>query len=256
MNKLIWANTYDEELIIVVWHYGKRAKHLNGRVLDSSKAKQFHLQRESLYAEGFDYTLANEVTTELINRFVVYDKRQTGRQRHLFFGAATAEGVVHFIDQLTEGVEVRIIIKGRPGSGKSTMLKRLAQKAEEQGLEAEVYHCGFDPNSLDMVILPQLKVAIVDGTAPHELEPDRPEDEIVDMYTRCFTKDIDQLYASELQELGTLYKAHAKQAIGCLAEARKYREELREIYQQAMDHELANRKLEWLSRTILKVSCS
>ncbi|MDQ0339231.1 Cdc6-like AAA superfamily ATPase [Caldalkalibacillus uzonensis] len=216
------------------------------------QAKQFHLQKEALYAEGFDKSRANEVTNELISRFLSQVKGENGRERHMFFGAATAEGVVHFIDELTEGLHVRVIVKGRPGSGKSTMLKKLVQKAEELALETEVYHCGFDPNSLDMIYWPQLKVAIVDGTAPHELEPVRHEDEILDMYALCFSKDIDQLYAKELAELDHKYKAQTKQGVAWLREAKQYRDELRSHYQQVMDEEFVQQKLEWLVRTIFR----
>ena len=41
------------------------------------------------------------------------------------------------------------------------MLKKLAKVAEEKGFDVEVYHCGFDPNSLDMVIVRELGFAIL-----------------------------------------------------------------------------------------------
>ena len=47
------------------------------------------------------------------------------------------------------------------------MLKKLAEAAEEKGFEVEVYHCGFDPNSLDMVIVRELGFAIL--IAPHRM---------------------------------------------------------------------------------------
>ena len=47
------------------------------------------------------------------------------------------------------------------------MLKKLAKAAEEKGFEVEVYHCGFDPNSLDMVIVRELGFAIL--IAPHHM---------------------------------------------------------------------------------------
>lgn len=55
-------------------------------------------------------------------------------------------------------------MKGNSGSGKSTVLRKIAREAQDRGFEVEVYHCGFDPTSLDMVTLPELEVAMSDAT--------------------------------------------------------------------------------------------
>ena len=39
------------------------------------------------------------------------------------------------------------------------------------GYDAEYILCSGDPDSLDAVIIPSLKLAWADGTAPHALEP-------------------------------------------------------------------------------------
>src|SRR5690606_34119962 len=102
------------------------------------------------------------------------------RGRRLFFGAATPKGAVDYIQELTASLKRRIFIKGRPGSGKSTMLKKLAAAAESRGIAVQVFHCGLDPHSLDMLIFPELSTAIFDSTAPHEYDPNRGGDEILD----------------------------------------------------------------------------
>ena len=48
---------------------------------------------------------------------------------------------------------------------------RAAAALEERGLETVYIHCSGDPESLDGVIAPAIRTAIVDGTAPHVLEP-------------------------------------------------------------------------------------
>ena len=40
------------------------------------------------------------------------------------------------------------------------------ERMEQAGLETEYILCSGDPDSLDGLVLPQLGVAIVDGTAP------------------------------------------------------------------------------------------
>lgn len=63
------------------------------------------------------------------------------------------------------------IIKGGPGTGKSSFMRALGRAAEEQGHEVEYVLCSGDPDSLDGVYIPSLHAAWVDGTAPHAIEP-------------------------------------------------------------------------------------
>lgn len=72
------------------------------------------------------------------------------------------------------------IIKGTPGSGKSTMIKRIAEEFENTE-KCIRFLCSSDPNSLDGLIIND-KIAIVDGTSPHSVEAKFPcaVDKIVD----------------------------------------------------------------------------
>ena len=65
-------------------------------------------------------------------------------------------------------------IKGGPGVGKSTLMKRFAKAAQERGIETEIFHCSSDPDSLDGVSLPALGVGMMDATAPHSYDPVLP----------------------------------------------------------------------------------
>jgi hypothetical protein len=53
-------------------------------------------------------------------------------------------------------------------------MKEIAAEAEKRGYETERIFCSSDPDSLDAVIIPQLKVCIADGTPPHTIEPKYP----------------------------------------------------------------------------------
>lgn len=65
----------------------------------------------------------------------------------------------------------KYIIKGGPGCGKSTLMKKLAKAAEEKGLSVLRYYCSSDTNSLDAVAIPSLSTVLLDGTPPHAIEP-------------------------------------------------------------------------------------
>lgn len=66
------------------------------------------------------------------------------------------------------------IIKGGPGTGKSTFMKKIKGEAERRGIFSYVYLCSSDTNSLDGIIIPEISAAIVDGTAPHVTEAKYP----------------------------------------------------------------------------------
>lgn len=62
-------------------------------------------------------------------------------------------------------------IKGGSGTGKAFFMKEIAKRAEEKGLEVEYIYCSSDSASLDGIIIKELKIAVLDGTAPHIYEP-------------------------------------------------------------------------------------
>ena len=63
------------------------------------------------------------------------------------------------------------VIKGSPGCGKSTYMKKIADEMKQMNATVEYIHCPSDPDSLDAVIFPDLKLCYVDGTSPHIIDP-------------------------------------------------------------------------------------
>lgn len=93
-----------------------------------------------------------------------------------FLGANAPSGFVSHFDQLYSPDDgwFAYILKGGPGTGKSTLMKRAAKEALAADMDVELIHCSSDANSLDAVIFPEIKACIVDGTAPHVIEPTYP----------------------------------------------------------------------------------
>ncbi|MBQ3053072.1 MAG: hypothetical protein IJD55_05180 [Clostridia bacterium] len=93
-----------------------------------------------------------------------------------FLAANSCEGFVsHFKSAYNPDANWRCyIIKGGPGTGKSTFMKYIAVKGEKKGLKYELCPCSSDPDSLDAVIFPEIKTVIMDGTSPHTVDPDFP----------------------------------------------------------------------------------
>src|SRR5690554_4903273 len=104
--------------------------------------------------------------------------------RKMFPGGITYQGFYSYYQYLAGGEKNRIyIIKGGPGVGKSTFMKKIAAEILKLGYELEYHCCSTDRNSLDGVYIPQLGIALLDGTAPHEVDPKYPGavDEIINL---------------------------------------------------------------------------
>ncbi len=68
------------------------------------------------------------------------------------------------------------ILKGGPGTGKSSFMKKIAELTKDGGATCEWIICSSDINSVDGVILEsdKARVAVVDGTSPHTLDAKFP----------------------------------------------------------------------------------
>ena len=86
-----------------------------------------------------------------------------------FLGANSVKGFASLYDKLIDETKANAlyILKGGAGCGKSTLMKIVGERLEEHGLLVEYIHCSGDPDSLDGILIPEKKTAVVDGTAPH-----------------------------------------------------------------------------------------
>ncbi len=200
-----------------------------------AEALRIHDEWEAIYIAKMNYQAADELTQEYIQ--LLYSDRKfekASRVDHRFLGAATPKGAVDFVPNLTAGLK-RYLVKGRAGSGKSTLLKKIAAEGIKRGFDVEIYHCGFDPNSLDMIIVRELGFAIFDSTAPHEYYPDRATDEIVDMYSRCIQPGTDEEHSEAIAGIKERYSSTMKQSTQHLTDAKVFLDALKQIYASTVD---------------------
>ncbi|MCX7883444.1 MAG: hypothetical protein N2448_00165 [Caloramator sp.] len=173
-------------------------------------AKLIHDKWEKEYLKGMDFKKADEMTEILIKSIIIKNQNKKSKEWHRFAGAMTPQGQLTFYDILTKHIKNRYVVKGRPGTGKSTMTKKIAKAALKNGYDVEYYHCSFDPDSIDMIIIPELSFALLDGTAPHELEPEN-YDNVVDMFefidTDVVHEDEDPIKSIELDYVKEIEKA-------------------------------------------------
>lgn len=108
-------------------------------------------------------------------------------RRNIFLGANTRYGFKSLYETLLtdyENYNVTVyILKGGPGTGKSTFVKKVIGLLESLGCSMDVVHCSGDPLSLDGVISTEGGIAVVDGTSPHMIDPMCPgaREEIINL---------------------------------------------------------------------------
>ena len=97
-----------------------------------------------------------------------------GKIKNYFPGGNTPAGFYSFYQYLPYKTDQVFIIKGGPGTGKSTLMKKIGYLMQEKGYDLEFHWCSSDNDSLDGVVIPRLGTAIFDGTAPHLIDPLHP----------------------------------------------------------------------------------
>ena len=105
-------------------------------------------------------------------------------EKILFAAANSGKGFKSFYSEIfgRKEIERRYLIKGGPGTGKSTFMRSVAKKAQDAGLCVDYYACSSDPSSLDAIVI-EGRVAVLDATSPHcvDAELAGARDEIVDL---------------------------------------------------------------------------
>ncbi|MCK9575949.1 MAG: hypothetical protein WC942_05080 [Clostridia bacterium] len=93
-----------------------------------------------------------------------------------FAGVNSATGFYNYYSYLFDNEKEGFlyILKGGPGTGKSTLMKKVGAALEEKGESVEYFYCSSDSCSLDGVRAVDSNIAVVDGTAPHTMDPGAP----------------------------------------------------------------------------------
>jgi nucleoside-triphosphatase THEP1 len=107
-----------------------------------------------------------------------------GKVRKMFPGGNTSKGFKSFFDYVVPKDVNRIFcMKGGPGVGKSSLMRKVAKDMISRGYDVDLYPCSSDPDSIDVIAIKKLGVVMLDATAPHIVDPKNPGaiDEILDL---------------------------------------------------------------------------
>jgi chloramphenicol 3-O-phosphotransferase len=169
--------------------------------------------------------------------------------RHLFASAISPNGLVNHLDTIFGEVEKKILLNGDPGTGKGTVMKKLVDEAASRNISMEVYHCALNPEVIEHVLFPDLKVGVLTSTKPH--------------FTRSATKDIvfDTAgyvdasrvipYHEDMALARDNYNAAIEHGVSFIRRAKILHDKLEEYYVPNMDFKAVNKRKEEIMKEIL-----
>lgn len=158
--------------------------------------------------------------------------------RHMFPGANTSMGFYSFFRYILPQDEARRIVclKGGPGTGKSSIMKKLSAYFYSNGYNIEHHHCSSDSESLDAILIKELKIAVLDGTSPHMVDPITPGavDEILNL-GQCWNEDGIKNHKVEIMDIAKTLSENYKRIYRYLRSAKEIHEDWSSFNLQSMD---------------------
>lgn len=150
------------------------------------EAKAIHDEWESVNIARMMWELHETLIASLKEElFGLTRLNKESKVTHRLIGSLTSSGACDFIPSITKDVERRLLIKGLPGTGKSTLMRAVGAEAEQRGFDVLYGWCGLDPSGVDLVQIPELSICLIDATKPHAYDPEREGDEILDLVHMC-----------------------------------------------------------------------
>lgn len=148
-------------------------------------------------------------------------------RKKYFPGANTSAGFVSYFKGITppwDEPDYTYVLKGGPGVGKNTLMKKIAAFAASAGFHVEEFRCASDSSSFDAVRIPQKRIVVLDGTAPHVIDPVLPgvDDEIINLGCFRHLKEFKEKKTT-LQQLFSENKYHYSIAYSYLRAAKELR---------------------------------
>ncbi|SHJ78755.1 PRK06851 family protein [Paramaledivibacter caminithermalis] len=176
-----------------------------------------------------------------------------GSIRRVYPGGNTYKGFYSYYNYILDQKSAKriIVIKGGPGVGKSSFMKGLGEAMVEKGYDVEYHHCSSDNNSIDGVVFSQVGVALIDGTAPHVVDPKNPGavDEIIhlgDYWDEDKMMKNKESIIKDNKEVGRLFR----RAYGYLAAAKGAYDNISKNIKEATDYAKVNKIIGELANEI------
>ncbi len=125
-------------------------------------AEPIYFDIEEKYKNAMKFGEVNLLTDKFIENLFkeTFNSGQYKKERHLFGTAITPVGHIDYTDSILSQVKKVYYLEGEIGTGKTTFLKRVYDKALQKGMSVEVYHYPLIKEKIETIIINDLNVAI------------------------------------------------------------------------------------------------
>lgn len=119
---------------------------------------------EEAHKEYVDFNKVNnmskEYLDEIFSREIVEGRNYKFKTRYMFSNAYTPQGYFDYTETIIDGVKHRYYLDGEIGTGKSTFLKRVVERANMENFHIEIYHNPFIPEKIESLLIHELDLII------------------------------------------------------------------------------------------------
>lgn len=201
-------------------------------------AKVIHDEWMSYISECVDFRKVNKITHQIIEKIFTNIERQYEDylpSRELFADAITPMGLVNQWPSILQNCKKVFVLRGEPGTGKSTIIQRIIVEAKSYGLYTEVFRSSFDPAKFSGVHIPKLQTAVI-NPLPNSYTLNGIIADIVeiDLNTGLLISRLSS-YDKEISECSKRFWGSINRAINYIDNAKRIHDELEQYYKAAMD---------------------
>lgn len=193
-------------------------------------AKALYDDIKAINTEGLETGLANQKAADLSE--MIFEGRpvagKPGGLRKLFASAITPDGFRHYLPGIIGSLPTIYALTGAPGTGKSTLLNKIARLAIERGFDCEAYYCAFDPLKIEHLVIEELGVALTTATFPHIFDLENVTG-IINM-DECIPPSQITKYGGAIKRDREVIDRLFEMVISCLNEAKLTHDKMEEFY--------------------------
>lgn len=199
-------------------------------------AKVIHDDLEVIRQEGFRPGPANQKSADLAAAIFAgcAISATAGSLRKLFASAITPEGFCNHLATLLDPCPTVYAIVGSPGSGKSSLISKIAAEAIGYGYDCEAFYCAFDPVKMEHLIIKDLNVALTTAVEPHRYDK-RQFAGVMNMDECVDAAAIVPKYGGLIADEEALRAALFQRAISFIGAAKALHDQMEQYYIPNMD---------------------
>ncbi|MEG6523297.1 PRK06851 family protein [Desulfotomaculum sp. 1211_IL3151] len=246
---IIKANTRVGRLFKIAYHQLNEAKAIKDE-LDSYYAEAINMGG----VNGMIHSIAEDILEDLVKEKKMQFEKEAFA-RHLFGTAITPKGQDHYLETILDGIKKLYFITGDAHTIGSQVVGTIAQAMHMHGLNTEVYHCAFEPTAVDLVVVPELKIAVLKDIPGIDLKlqgiPGLKKVKIKDL-NQHLKQDVLVAYEREIKCANERLHSAIGRAISYIAAAKAEHDVLEQFYIPTMDFDAISAKRDETLARILK----